>query len=97
MARSKKEEVKDYLEIQQAEEPKETTNNELVEEIKEEEKPKKGYVVVHDFRDLKDNNTIYIKGDIYPRRADAVVEEDRINELASTKNNIRKVLIKEQD
>lgn len=59
--------------------------------------PQKKYVVVHDFKDLRDRNTIYIKGDIYPRQADAVVEEDRINELASTKNNIGKVLIKEQD
>ncbi|MDE5054901.1 hypothetical protein NDK25_22050 [Niallia taxi] len=67
------------------------------EETEQSEKPKKKYVVVHDFKDLKDGNTIYIKGDIYPRRADAVVEEDRINELASIKNNIGKVLIKEQD
>ncbi|MCT2342637.1 hypothetical protein M4D71_00695 [Niallia taxi] len=67
------------------------------EETDQAEEPKKKYVVVHDFKDLKDGNTIYIKGDIYPRRADAVVEEDRIKELSSTKNNIGKVLIKEQD
>ena len=67
------------------------------EETDPAEEPQKKYLVVHDFKDLKDGNTIYIKGDIYPRRADAVVEEDRIKELSSTKNNIGKVLIKEQD
>ncbi|HEY4601261.1 MAG TPA: hypothetical protein VIG73_08335 [Cerasibacillus sp.] len=60
-----------------------------------ESKPK-SYVVIHDFKDLKDNNTIYIKGDIYPRRADAKVDDDRIKELSSTNNKIGKVLIKEQ-
>lgn len=58
---------------------------------------RKKYVVIHDFKDLKDNNTIYIKGDIYPRRADAKVDDDRIRELSSTNNKIGKVLIKEQE
>lgn len=34
-----------------------------------EEVVEKKYVVLHDFKDLRDNNIIYIKGDIYPRRA----------------------------
>ena len=61
------------------------------------ESTRKKYVVIHDFKDLKDNNTIYIKGDIYPRRADAKVDDDRIKELSSTNNKIGKVLIKEQE
>ncbi|RVT67656.1 HeH/LEM domain-containing protein [Niallia taxi] len=58
--------------------------------------PKKKYVVVHDFKDLKDG-TVYIKGDIYPRKADAVVDEERVKELSSTKNKIGRVLIQEQE
>lgn len=58
--------------------------------------PKKKYVVVHDFKDLKDG-TVYIKGDIYPRKADAVVDEERVKELSSTKNKIGSVLIQEQE
>lgn len=61
-----------------------------------EEQPKK-YIVVHDFKDLKDNNKIYIKGDTYPKPADTHVSAARIKELSSTKNKIGKVLIKEQD
>ncbi|MEK4873127.1 hypothetical protein [Niallia sp. FSL W8-1348] len=62
---------------------------------KEDNKPTK-FVVVEDFRDLTDN-TVYIKGDIFPRKADATVSEKRIKELSSTKNKLKKVLIKEQD
>ena len=56
----------------------------------------KKYVVVHDFKDLKDSNTVYIKGDIYPAKADQIVDEDRVKELSSTKNKMGRVLIKEQ-
>ncbi|MGP9039818.1 hypothetical protein [Cytobacillus kochii] len=56
----------------------------------------KKYVVVHDFKDLRDNNIIYFKGDIYPRRADSVIDEERIKELSSTNNKMKKILIKEQ-
>ncbi|MCE4052026.1 HeH/LEM domain-containing protein [Bacillus sp. Au-Bac7] len=70
---------------------------EASEETIKTEEPQKKYVVVHDFRDLNDGNTIYIKGDIYPRRADSIVDEDRINELSSTKNKLGKVLIQEQE
>lgn len=57
--------------------------------------PQKKYVVIHDFKDLNDKNIIYINGDIYPRRADAVIDEERIKELTSSKNKIGKPLIKE--
>ena len=68
-----------------------------VEDLENKEQtPEKKYVVIRDFKDLKDNNTIYIKGDIYPRRADTVIEEERIQELMSTDNKIGKQLIKEQ-
>ncbi|MEM5014112.1 hypothetical protein WKH57_25725 [Niallia taxi] len=80
----------------------ESTKNEKNDKSPEEtdpvEEPKKKYVVVHDFKDLKDgDSTVYIKGDIYPRKADAVVEEERIKELSSTKNKIGSVLIQEQE
>ncbi|WP_273128954.1 hypothetical protein [Bacillus weihaiensis] len=99
MARAKKEvtEEKD-LELQQAEEQENTEETKPVEEVETvEETPEKKYVVVHDFRDLEDGNTIYIKGDIYPRRADSIVDEDRIKELSSTKNKLGRVLIQEQE
>lgn len=57
--------------------------------------PPKKYVVIHDFKDLNDKNIIYINGDTYPRRADAVIDEERIKELTSSKNKIGKPLIKE--
>ena len=66
------------------------------EETDQVEKPQKKYIVVHDFKDLQDG-TIYIKGDIYPRKADAVVNEERVKELSSTKNKIGSVLIQEQE
>lgn len=58
-------------------------------------KPQKKYVVIHDFKDLNDKNIIYINGDIYPRRADAVIDEERIKELSSAENKIGRPLIKE--
>ena len=70
------------------------SSSEGTEEVEE---PKKTYVVVHDFKDLRDGNIVYIKGDIYPRKADAVVDEERVKELSSTKNKIGRVLIKEQE
>lgn len=69
---------------------------ESVSEVEEKEDPKK-YVVVHDFKDLKDKSIVYLKGDIYPRRADSEVSDERILELMSTENKIGKQLIKEQD
>ncbi|MEC5422395.1 hypothetical protein QGM71_02680 [Virgibacillus sp. C22-A2] len=74
----------------------EEDGEELSETYSEQEEPKQ-YVVIHDFKDLKDNDTIYIKDDIYPRRADAVLSEGRVQELMSGENKIGKPLIKEQD
>ncbi|MDX5475492.1 MAG: hypothetical protein LPK00_08125 [Bacillaceae bacterium] len=75
----------------------EVLENGNVEDLGEKElAPEKKYVVICDFKDLKDNNTIYIKGDIYPRRAETVIEEERIQELMSTDNKIGKQLIQEQ-
>ncbi len=50
------------------------------------------YVVVKDFRDLKDENHIYKKGDKYPRKGKGT--KSRIEELSSTKNKRKEVLIK---
>lgn len=52
------------------------------------------YVVVYSrFKDLKDNNHIYRKGEIYPREGLELTKE-RIKELSSKKNKIGEVLIK---
>ena len=80
--------------LNEVEKDTDTTPTDEQEQAKE---PKKKYVVVHDFKDLKDNNIIYIKGDIYPRRADSIIDEERVKELSSTKNKMNRVLIKEQD
>lgn len=53
---------------------------------------KEKYKVVHTFKDLKDNNYIYKKGDIYPRER-LIPTKTRIKELTSTKNKTGKVLI----
>lgn len=51
------------------------------------------YVVVKDFKDLQDNNHIYRKGDKYPHKGR--VKKERIEELSTTKNIRKEVLIKE--
>jgi hypothetical protein len=51
------------------------------------------YVVIYEkFKDLKDNDHIYKKGDIYPREG-LTPTKKRINELTSEKNKIGEVLI----
>jgi len=57
--------------------------------------PKK-YVVIADFKDLEDNAYVYFKDDPYPRKG-MKVDEERIQELSTTKNKRNRVLIKEQD
>lgn len=52
------------------------------------------YVVVKDFKDLKDNGHIYLEGDIYPRKGKKATKA-RIEELSTTKNKLKTVLIKE--
>lgn len=52
------------------------------------------YSVIHTFKDLKDNEHIYIENkDFYPREGLEPTKK-RIEELASEKNKIGKVLIK---
>lgn len=55
------------------------------------------FKVVHGFKDLKDNDYIYKKGDIYPREEIKLedVPKKRIKELSGTSNKIGKVLIEE--
>lgn len=51
------------------------------------------YEVIHSFKDLKDNDYVYIADkSIYPREG-LKLSKKRIEELASTKNKIGKVLI----
>lgn len=51
------------------------------------------YEVIHNFKDLEDNEHIYIKGkDIYPREG-LEPSKKRIKELSSNKNKIGEVLI----
>lgn len=78
------------------EESKKKPPENVEEEIVVTEEPK-SYVAIHDFKDLEDNGTVYLKGDIYPRRANTKVDDKRIQELMSTENKIGKQLIKEQD
>ena len=54
------------------------------------------YIVVEDFKDLKDHDHIYRKNDIYPREGKNIKEipKKRIEELSSKKNKRKKVLIR---
>lgn len=70
----------------------EVLNAETVEVA--EEVPVKLYDVVHDFKDLKDKNKVYTKGGTYSSEGKS---DSRIEELSSTKNKLKKVLIKERD
>ncbi|MGD6873019.1 hypothetical protein ACQCU1_12650 [Sutcliffiella horikoshii] len=79
---------------EKAEQPVEPT--EVTDEQPEEKEELVKYVVIHDFKDLEDNDTVYIKGDIFPRRADANPGQERIQKLLSKNNKIGKPLIKEQ-
>lgn len=55
------------------------------------------YEVIHNFKDLEDNNHLYLKGvegkNIYPREGLKPTKK-RITELSSNKNKIGKPLIK---
>ena len=92
-----KEELLQLMEENNLNEVEKDTDTTPTDDQEQAKEPKKKYVVVHDFKDLKDNNIIYIKGDIYPRRADSIIDEERVKELSSTKNKMNRVLIKEQD
>jgi len=49
------------------------------------------FVVIKDFKDLKDNGYIYRAGDFYPREG-VELDEDRAEELASDKKPKKKNL-----
>jgi hypothetical protein len=76
---------------------KTTENQEIVDVKNEEETKEKKYDVVFDFKDLKDNDRIYIKNDPYPAEGAKKPTPERIKELSSTKNKMNRVLIKERD
>ena len=54
------------------------------------------YRVVEAFADLTDNNHVYLAGDEFPRRG-AKVSDERVAELASSKNKRGVVLIEAVD
>lgn len=51
------------------------------------------YIVISEFKDLKDNNHIYNEGKIYPYKENEL-DTERIEELSGTSNRLNKVLIK---
>ena len=53
------------------------------------------YIVIKDFKDLKDNNHIYYVGDKYPRKGKG--KSERIEELSTSSNRLGIPLIKEVD
>lgn len=54
------------------------------------------YIVVNKFKDLEDNEYLYDVGKVYPHEKKDISEE-RIKELSTKKNKLKKVLIKEVD
>ena len=54
------------------------------------------YIVVNKFKDLEDNDYLYKIGNVYPHEKREVSEE-RIKELSTKNNKLKKVLIKEVD
>ncbi|GAB3797373.1 hypothetical protein [Virgibacillus kimchii] len=89
-----KDEIKNELEALGIEFDEKMKKDELADLLEQEKQMKKTYVVIHDFKDLKDNDKIYVKDDVYPHEK---VSDDRIEELKSSNNKIGKPLIKEQE
>ncbi|WP_336866392.1 hypothetical protein [Peribacillus frigoritolerans] len=56
---------------------------------------KKKYQAIVDFKDLQDKGKIYRKGDTFPKPANKKVEYERLDELLSSKNKLKKPGIKE--
>lgn len=50
------------------------------------------YKAIESFADIQDNNTIYKPGDVFPRNG-VTVSNERLLELSSTNNLLRKPLI----
>lgn len=57
----------------------------------------KRFIVIQDFTDLADDNTVYHTGDIYPRRFDSNPSLERIDELLTDKNKQGRPVIQERD
>ncbi len=55
----------------------------------------KKYVVVQDFKDLRDKNKIYNKGDRYPKPANKTISDERLEELLTDKNKQGRPVIEE--
>lgn len=51
------------------------------------------YEAIEDFKDLLDNDEIYVKGDKYPKKGRA--KKKRLEELLGNENNRGKPVIKE--
>ncbi|MFD9626973.1 hypothetical protein [Peribacillus muralis] len=56
---------------------------------------KKRYQVIKDFKDLHDKGKIYRKGESFPKPANKKVEAERLEELLSSENKLKKPVIKE--
>ncbi|MCM3169020.1 hypothetical protein M3617_19800 [Peribacillus frigoritolerans] len=48
---------------------------------------KKTYQAIQDFKDLQDKRKVYRKGDTFPKPANKKVEDERLEELLSSKIN----------
>lgn len=80
----------------QEQEVQETESTEKTDDEEQPEEEEKQYVVIEDFKDLLDRNIVYIKDDIYPKRADSEISEERFQELSSDQNKKEKPVIKER-
>jgi hypothetical protein len=56
---------------------------------------KRKFEVIQDFKDLEDKNKVYFKGDRYPYPANRKIEDERLEELMSSKNKQGRPVIKE--
>lgn len=55
----------------------------------------KKYEVIQDFKDLQDGNKVYFIGDRYPKPANKIVDEERLEQLLSKDNRQNRAVIKE--
>ncbi|MFD9629009.1 hypothetical protein [Peribacillus muralis] len=56
---------------------------------------KRRFEVIEDFKDLQDKNKLFFKGDRFPRPPNKKVEPERLEELLSSDNKLKKPVIKE--
>jgi hypothetical protein len=56
---------------------------------------KRKFEVIQDFKDLEDKNKVYSKGDRYPYPANRKIDDERLEELLSSKNKQGRPVIKE--